>query len=1074
MNEKERGGCRAAIGKLMRCAVLLALLLFAGTGAARALPGVQQDKVRVAGTVTDPTGETVIGANVVEKGNTANGTVTDIDGRFSLEVKAGATLTVSYIGYTAQEIAIGSRTTIDITLTEDTQALDEVVVVGYGVQKKANLSGAVSTIAAKTIENRPVTNANLALQGLAPGMNIRMSDSYAASAPAINIRGFTSINGGSAFILVDNVPVTPEELSRMNPADIESATVLRDAASAAIYGARAAFGVVLITTKTAKNEKLTIDVDANYGLRSFIDFPELVYDSYDYMQMITLAADQPSRYTPEQFEYALARKADPSLPAVLYPEEAKSPSNRVEGNWEMYASSNWQDIFMRKYSPAQTYNVRVAQKGEKLAYVMSGGYYRQDGLMQNTVNDVLDRYNFRGVGTYKMTKWWELGSNISFTRRSFTRSALLDDTWSYYRVVQGYPMIPLYTPDGYVENDWLGYMTNGSNIVTNLSETQFTFNTTVDLLKDVWTLKGDATFRFKNETKKTEAFPFIRSQGPAKLSTTGNTGAGIESSENRYVVYNAYTQFNKTFAEKHFVVAMLGFNQEYFRGEGASVSADYLLTPSLPTIQLTGASSTVNKWHGINTLSLRGAFARLNYIFNDRYILELNGRYDGTSRYREDGRFGFFPSGSAAWTVSKESFMQNVNELLRLDNLKLRGSYGVLGNQIMEDEKGNPIYYPAITTMGYSSMIGQMLNGLRPAAVYQPGVVSGDLTWETVRTINGGIDLNLLDYRFELTFDRYVRYTEGMLTKSKSLPAIFGTAEPRTNAANVKTQGWEVGVNWRDRFQLAGSPLNYSVRLMLSDSRAFITKYDNPDKLLSDYYEGQEIGEVWGYTTLGYFSSEAEVSGWADQTALGNGRAFLPGDLKFKDLNNDGYINQGSATVDDPGDQKILGNKSYRFPYSADLSAEWQGFDVRIFLEGVGKREAYPTGGHSGLWFWGQFNTPYGAMTVKNLDNWSYKGDAGYFPRVKREVALSGELGKTQTRYMQNAAYLRVKSLQLGYTLPQKLTDKAGISRLRLYLTGENMFTFHSIEVQGIDPERFDDVYYPFMKVVSGGVNISF
>jgi hypothetical protein len=368
-----------------------------------------------------------------------------------------------------------------------------------------------------------------------------------------------------------------------------------------------------------------------------------------------------------------------------------------------------------------------------------------------------------------------------------------------------------------------------------------------------------------------------------------------------------------------------------------------------------------------------------------------------------------------------------------------------------------------------------MINGVQPTAVFQPGVVANNLTWETVRTINGGIDLTLFKNRFELNFDKYTRYTEGMLTKSKELPSIFGAAEPRTNAANLKTKGWDLAVSWRDEFNLLGSPFNYSVRLMLSDNRAFITKFDNPTKSLDDYYEGQEIGEVWGYETLGYFASDEEAAEWADQSALyGQGGVSLEGDLKFKDLNYDNFINKGGNTVDDPGDRRIIGNKSYRFPYSADLSVEWKGFDLRVFLEGIGKREAYPGLSHDGLWFWGQLTTYVGAMTVKNLDNYTYRGAGAYFPRIKPDVAGGGELGKEQTKYMQDASYLRVKNIALGYTLPRKLTDKVGIDRLRVYVTGENLFTFHHIEVQGIDPERFDNVYYPFMKVVSLGLNLSF
>jgi TonB-linked SusC/RagA family outer membrane protein len=1023
----------------------------------------------VSGKVVDAGGISVIGASVSEKGTT-NGVVTDSEGNFSISVQgSAAVLQISYVGYVTQEVTVGNQTVINVTLLDDTQALDEVVVVGYGTQKKVNLSGAVSTISSKGLENRPVTNANLALQGLAPGMNIRMSDSHATNAPDINIRGFTSINGGSAFILVDNVPVTPQELSRINPSDIESATVLKDAASAAIYGARAAFGVVLITTKQAKTEKLSIDFDANYGLRSFIDFPDFSDNIAEFMKMVRVFANDPGRFTDAQIEYAERRMKDRSLPETLYPEEALNPRNKANGDWEHYAISKWEDILLKDYSPVQTYNVRIAQKGERLSYALSGGLYTQDGMMKST-NDVLTRYNFRGNGAYKMTKWWDVGSNITFTHRTFDRPRILDDSWNFYRVVQEDPIWPLFTPEGYYAGDrgWAGRIYGGGQKSTILNETQVSFNTTIKLFKDVWTVKADANFRFNNERSNTENLAAVEcSTGPGKKQV-GSPSASIDNGAEFYSVYNIYTDFNKTFADKHFVHAMVGFNQEYYHGESSYLGVSNLLTNSLPSIQLSGPSSVISKGHSVNTLALRGVFARLNYIFADKYIFELNGRYDGTSRYSKDNRFGFFPSGSVAWNLSKEAFMENINESLHISHLKLRGSYGTLGNQSIGD------YYPYIPTMGTISNITPLINNAQPLAITQPGVVSGDLTWEIVRTVNGGIDLNLFDNRFDLSFDKYVRYTEGMLTKSKTLPSVFGAGEPRANAADLKTQGWDLSVGWRDKFELADSPFSYYVRLMLSDSRSYITQYDNPDKILSDYYVGQEIGEIWGYETLGYFASDAEAAGWADQSSVGNGRAFLAGDLKFKNLNNDNFINQGSNTVNDPGDRKIIGNNSYRLPYSIDLGAEWKGFDLRIFLQGIGKRQAYPPASHNGEFFWGQFNTPWSGMLEKNLDNWDYRGDAGYYPRMKPDVANNGELAKVQTKYLQDASFLRVKNLTVGYTLPERLTGKWHINRLRVYLTGENLFTFHHIEVQGNDPERFDNVYYPFMKVVSLGINLNF
>jgi TonB-linked SusC/RagA family outer membrane protein len=1049
------------------------------------VPAAQQTRRTVTGTVTDSKGEPIIGANIMEKG-ASNGSVSDLDGKFSLSVPGDAVLQVSYIGYLTQEIAVGNQTSLKITLREDTQALEEVVVVGYGTQKKVNLSGSVSSVSAKALENRPVTNANLAFQGLAPGMNIQMENGYAAQASDINIRGFTSINGGSAFILVDNVPVTASELSRINPADIENVSVLKDAASAAIYGARAAFGVVLITTKTAKDSKLTIDADLNVGFRSFFNIPQMSTNIYEFMKAQSIFAEDPGRYTEEQYEYAKKRMADPSLPALLYPENALKPSNKANGYWEYYYMTNWFDLMCRDNSPVQTYNIRVSQKGEQFAFNVSGALFKQDGMM-NFINDVLTRYNVRANGTYKFTKWWEVGTNLSFMHRTFDRPTYAETAggvnngsettsgnhgWDFYRIYQSYPTDVIYNPDGSATDSGSRMidLIEGGNTITQLNEIQASFNTTIDILKDAWNVKADATYRFTDEfSNMTFLGDHYRTRGPGLALPVGPARNTVTKMFNKYIVYNVYTDFHKTFAEKHYLQAMTGFNQEYYISDFTSLGANNLLTNSLPTVALTGPESTVSYGQTINTLALRGVFGRLNYIFDNRYIVEFNGRYDGTSRYPKESRFGFFPSFSAGWVLSNEKFMEGIKNNLQISNIKLRGSYGTLGNQV------NDSYYPYLPLMGYTAPSSPIIDGGLPIAITQPSVVSGDLTWETVRTVNGGIDLGLFDNRFDLSFDKYTRYTEGMLTRSKSLPAIFGATEPQTNAANLKTKGWDLSVGWRDRIDaVAGSPLNYSVRLMLHDNRAWITKFDNPSKNLDDHYEGQELGEIWGYTTVGYFKSEEDVALWADQSAVGNGRGFYAGDLKFADLNDDGKIDQGSNTVDDPGDRKIIGNNSYRFPFSVDLNGDWKGFDLRLFVQGVGKRTAYPPGGHNGIFFWGQYATPWVGFAESVLDNWDYKGDDGYFPRMKAEIAMSGELAKVQTKYLQNAAYARLKNITIGYTLPRQWTNRWRLEKLRLYASGENLYTLHFIDIPGSDPERFDNAYYPFTRVFTFGLNLTF
>jgi TonB-linked SusC/RagA family outer membrane protein len=1034
----------------------------------------------VTGIVSDESNEPMAGVNIRVKG-ASTGVISDTKGNYSIAVADGnAALLFSYIGFTTQEITVGSRTQIDVTMIEDSQSLDEVVVVGYGTQKKVNLTGAVSTVSAKALASRPISNVNLALQGLAAGMNIWQTEGQANSAPDINLRGFTSLSNEEKtgpLILVDNIPT---DISRLNPDDVESVTLLKDASSAAIYGARAAYGVVLITTKTAKSSKLQVDFNANTALRTFINLPELTTDIASYMEYRNIFGEQTSGtdwYSPEQIAYARQRMANPSLPSILHPNDALNPANKADGWWEYYEISDFQKMFYKENVPTQTYNARVSQKGERLSYALSGEYFQQDGMLRYT-HDILQRYNLRGNATYKITKWWDAGATIAYTQQKYDRPSYLADDWSgegnswnIYRLCQGYPNLPLYNPDGQPSDvgQQAALFIEGGNEVEQINETLASFNTTFKLFKDIWTIKADANFRFTDNRKdKLKIGIPSGSRGPSYISSMNPSSAQVTDRRSNYVVYNVYTDFNKTFADKHEVRAMVGFNQEYSEWNEFNVSVDNLLTSSLPTINLTNPASNIGKGQTIETWAVRGAFGRLNYVFDNKYLLEASGRYDGTSRFPKDSRFVFFPSASAGWILSNETFMQRVNETLKLSNLKFRGSYGTLGNQSVGA-------YHYISTMGFNSTTGYLINGSRPASVTQPGADNSLLTWETVRSVNFAVDLGLFDNRLDLTFEKYTRYTDGMLTKSKELPGIFGTDPPQTNAANLKTDGWELTIGWRDRVKdLFGSPLNYSARFMLSDYTGYVTKYDNPDKRLDDHYEGEEMGQIWGYETLGYFSSDAEAASWADQSAVGNGRAFLAGDLKFRDINGDGFINNGNNTVDNPGDQKVIGNDTPHFIYSLDLGADWKGFDIRIFLHGIGKRDLYPSAGADGFAFWGMYTSGWMNMSEKNKDNWDYNGDAGYFPRRKPSIAGNGELAKTQTKYLQNAAFMRLKNVTLGYTLPTALTKNWKIERLRFYVSGENLLTFHHIEVPGNDPERFDKPFYPFTKVISLGLNLNF
>lgn len=1050
---------------------------------------VQQNAtIEVRGIVVDGNGEPLIGASVVEKGTT-NGVITDIDGKFVLSVASNkSVMEISYIGYETQMVKVAPGKVMNITLQEDSRTLDEVVVVGYAVQKKVNLSGAVDAVSSKTLENRPIINAGQGLQGVIPNLNITISNGAANSAPAFNVRGITSLDkdgnatSGEPLILVDNIPTTASELSRLNTNDIESISVLKDASSAAIYGARAAFGVVLVTTKRAKSEKIVVNANAFYSTRKVTRLPEHVTDPYTVMTIKNDAAyPLYNLYNEKQLEIAKSLSENPNQDrVVLNPDDPES--------WNYYGSTDWMDEVYESSAPSYTVNFNVSQKTKRTSYYLSAEYARQDGMLRYG-NDIYNRYNVRGKVDFQITDWLNLSNNTSFVQRTYDQPSFGRSDWEmadfFHEVNRTNSLDVPQNPDG----SWtsaggsiLGALQEGGRKLNDSREFSTTFGLTLDLIKDVWQVKADATWRRDSEINRDSYHNYYYKTGPNKPEQPSGrpTRASRSTTFYNYNVYNLYTDFHKTFAGKHYVQALLGFNQETRRSDLFSMHRNDLISTSFPTPEL--ATGDMGTGEEIYEWSVRGMFFRANYIYDDKYILEINGRYDGTSRFPKNDRFGFFPSGSVAWLVSKEKFMQNLNETIGLDLLKIRGSYGVLGNQ-------NVSTYAYIPTMD-PKKIGQILDGSRPVAVYAPGAVSNTLTWEKVRTLNGGIDVAFLNNRLTASFDYFVRYTEGMLTKSKTLPSVFGRNEPKTNAADLKTKGWELSLRWNDQFMLAGSPFHYSVKVALSDSRSFITKFDNKVDIikdgkkvgetvsLSDYYEGQEIGEMWGLTTEGFFQNEEELKNHADQSAVGEddqSYKFYVGDLKFADLNNDGKINKGKWTLADPGDFRKIGNSSSRYPYSFDLSADWKGFDVRGFFQGIGKRDWYAGGGNH--YFWGIYAQPWTNVQKHNLDHWSPENPNAYYPRVKAYIAESTgcELACVQTKYLQDASYLRMKNLTIGYTLPHSLTKKWNIEVLRFYFSGENLFEISHLKAN-LDPEALgsSSKVYPLQRSYSFGVNLTF
>lgn len=1029
----------------------------------------------IKGRVLDENGVPIPGASVKIKGKSGTA-ITNATGEFVINAESGDVLVISYVGAKTQEVLIGNQKQLRIVLKDEVQSLDDFVVVGYGKQKRINLSGAVDGITSKEIENRPITNIGAGLQGLIPNLNIGNGSGRATDSTSLNIRGVTSIGGltgdkskdkpyASPYILVDNVPYTAGELSLLNPNDIESVTVLKDAASAAIYGARASFGVILITTKNPKLGKLSISANAFYAYKTLGKLPQTITDPY---LSYTTKHEAAFPYYPQLFNdeairnYAKQRSENPSLPGVYL-----NPTNANQ--WIYVASTDWFKEAFNTTSPSYNANVNISKKTEDIGYMVSAEYQKNDGVIKNA-SETYDRYNLRTKVDLKLTKWLNVGNNTAFTSSLYNAPTSSLDNFSYFwEINRQNSLDAVYNPDGTYTAagaNTIGRVQKGGRTIQKYNNFLTTFNATAAVIKDVLDIKGDVTFRRNTGIRSGGDFRVPFSSGPntaTQFQGPGTSYIRADNAETRNNITNLYADFHKTI-DKHYFQALAGYNQEYRYDQLSWVSKTGLISSTLPSLAL--ATGNMNTSENISEWAVRGLFYRLNYIYNDKYILELNGRYDGTSKFPKNDRWGFFPSASAGWVVSNEGFLKSVKDDISLGLLKLRGSYGSLGNQ-------NVDAYSYIVNMT-AGAIGQVIDGVRPTGVNQPGPVSPSLTWEKVSTLNFGVDMSWFNNRLDINFDKYTRYTDGMLTKGKTLPGVFGAKEPSLNAANLKTKGWELRVGWKDVATIAQSQFSYGVGINVADSRSFITKFDNPTNRLDDYYVGQEIGEIWGLETEGFFQSAQELASHANQQVFVSddaGGTFGVGDLKWKDQNGDGVINKGKNTADDHGDLIRIGNASQRYTFGVDLNLAWKGFDIRSFFMGVGKQDFYPR--NNNVYFWSVFAQPWTNPTVQALDKWSPETPNAYFPRLKSYIAEDvSELGYPQTRYLQNFAYIRLKNLTIGYTLPQTIMKKLQLSRVRVYFSGENLFDKSGVKFN-LDPEALSGNVYPFQKTYSFGLNVT-
>lgn len=1052
----------------------------------------RQTPHKVTGTVRDALGDAVIGANVVVKG-TSNGTITDIDGHFSIEAADNDILQVSFIGYLAQDISLGGKKEIAITIREDTQKLDEVVVVGYGTQKKVNLTGAVEQVTSEVFDNRSISNVTQALQGTIPNLNISLSDGKPTRTAEYNIRGTTSIGQkGSALVLIDGVEGDP---GMLNPNDIASISVLKDAASAAIYGARGAFGVVLISTKNPSKDKTSVTYSGNFTLKSPTVVPDVVTDGYTYARYFNEAwsayydysqtpqnINKTLKFSQEYLEELKRRSETPGLPEVEV-----GPG----GEYVYYGNTDWYKELYKKSTFATDHNISVSGSSGKTSFYVTGRYFGQDGLFRYNTDDY-QLFNLRAKGAVQVFDWLKVEDNMEYSSMNYHNPLNVGEGGGIWRNIadEGHILAPMFNPDGTLTHSaayTVGDMWYGKNgIDTDQRLLKNTVSATASFFKNRLRLKGDFTFQNTDNDQTRIRVPVPFSRRPGVIEYVGSSKNDIQNTNKTttYLASNIYGEFEETFKEKHYFKAMLGYNYEQSRMKNVQVLRNGLIFDDAEDLNM-ALGQTINTEGGYSKWRLSGGFFRLNYVFDNRYLVEVNGRLDGSSKFPSDSQYAFFPSVSAGWRASQEAFWKIPEEIL--SDLKIRASYGSLGNGNID-----PYSFQELFKIKQSERV---LGNIRPQYTGQPDVIPLGLTWEKSTTLNLGLDMSFLSNRLRFSGDIYQRKTTDMFTVGMSLPGVFGTDVPKGNYADLTTKGFELSVSWQDQFQLAGKPFNYEVRFTLADYQSTIDKYNNPEKKLGDdyYYEGMKVGEIWGYETEGFFTSEADIASHAKQPYFYAGATagqWLPGDIKFKDLNNDKVIDYGNNTVDKPGDQRIIGNSEPRYIYSFNLSGDWNNFFVSAFFQGVGKQDWWP--GSEASYFWGMYNRPYNDMPKSHLGNiWSEENPNAYFPRLRGYSSEEpyAELNLKQTRYLQNIAYIRMKNIQIGYILPAAWIAKLRMQNAKIYLSGENLWSWsplykHSKDldveaVRGSDRDLTEGTSgngynYPILKSVSLGLSVTF
>lgn len=1047
---------------------------------------LQQSKIT--GTVTDENGNPMPGVTVLVKGTTL-GTLTDASGKYTIDNSPqNATLVFSFVGMATQEISSNGRMLIDVVLKEVAIGLEEVVVIGYGTQKKVNLTGAIDVVTGEQLAERPTAQVSQILQGQSPSTMVQMTlrGGEPGATPSIQIRGTGSISGdASPLVLVDGVEM---DMNLVDPASIESISVLKDASSSAIYGSRAAFGVILIQTKRGGDRPTKMTFSSITSIKNPIYVPDML-DSYTYATVFNQAranAGLSPTFGPEQVERIQGYIAG-TYPYPYNPDQP--PFNHWRGRWDGNTNVNWGQEYFTP-SVQQKYNFNVEGGNKNVQFYTSLGYLNEPGTMR-WGNDEFERFNILGNITAKANDWLKFDFSARYSQNSTDRpnGGVWNDRsgyWMHFNIL--WPTMPMYNIDGSINNPIMVALMDGGRVLNEENNSRFSFGTEIEPVAG-WKTFIKFNYSSLMGSSNNHKFPV-----PTHIAngTTGNIGFAKSSIEEMLftgsnMVSTAYTQYEKTINDHYFLV-MAGFEYTYSYNHNLYGAGTDLITDEVPSIST--ALGTKEVYDQIYHWANEAGFGRINYNYQEKYLLELSARYDGSSKFAPGQRWGFFPSGSVGYNISKEDFWEPIEPVVQ--KLKVRLSYGSLGNQtirgpviVRSGQAFSEVSDPNVTNYLYleeipiSERLGRMMDGVRPTYAGMPGIASEYLTWETITTANFGIEAGFLKNRLTMEFDMYNRTTSDMIGPSVELPSVLGANAPTSNNAKLETKGYELSLQWKANI----NELFYHAKIGVGNYSTTVLEYVNETGNISSWYAGKKFGDVWGLTSDGLIQTVGEEM--ADQSYYYAN--WGPGDMKYKDLNGDGKINPGTGTLDDHGDLSIIANTTPKYQYSITGGLKWRSWDFTMFWQGIGRRNFVPDSGSE--YYWGTIEGPESAILLKNseyhLDYWRPADETNilgpntdaYQPKLYFSSQRSKNL-QTQTRFIDNASYLRLKNLQIGYNLPESVASRTPVSALRIYFSCENLLTFQSLP-KAFEPESMISSgtfmrTYPLHQMYSFGITITF